>query len=576
MERRRRNFRTMAVGSAVVMVAGIALEAGGAGPAVAANPSGDLGFSVVRLAGADRYATAVQVSKRFFSAGTPVAYVATGTNFPDALAAGPAAAKLGGPVLFVGRDTVPAVTRSELVRLNAGVIKVVGGPDVVSESVRASLAGLSAGGATRLTGPDRYQTAVAVSKDAFPAGATVAYVATGADFPDALSGGAAAGVESAPMLLTGPTQLPPAVSTELRRLAPSRIMLLGDSGAVSDSVAAALGSIAPVERIAGATRYDTAVAVSKRIFGTNRPTAFLATGLNFPDALAGVSPAGRTRGPILLAGASLTSATTAELGRVSPTTAYLLGGTSVVGVSVARTAQRLMGVCWSGNRPAAGTQQVISSVPAATKQVALTFDMGGRLDPGRDIVAYLASHQVCTTFFPTGAMAQTPEGKAIMADIGRRPELFELGNHTMHHCDLVNGGGGSPTSAPCQVAMTSTFIRSELTTAESILRSESGGMPVRPYWRPPYGSYNTFVRNNAAAVGYTKTMMWNRDTIDWDTATTTAQIVSRATSPLPANGSIVLLHLGGYHTLDALPQIVQTLRDNGYIFTTVSDMIDGG
>ena len=164
MERRRWNFRTMAVGSAVVMVAGAALGAGGAGPAVAANPSGDLSFSVVRLAGADRYATAVQVSKRFFSTGTPVAYIATGTNFPDALAAGPAAAKLGGPVLFVGRDTVPAVTRSELVRLNPGVIKVVGGPDVVSESVRATLAGLSAGGATRLTGPDRYQTAVAVSK----------------------------------------------------------------------------------------------------------------------------------------------------------------------------------------------------------------------------------------------------------------------------------------------------------------------------------------------------------------------------------------------------------------------------
>jgi peptidoglycan-N-acetylglucosamine deacetylase len=575
MNRRGWMARGVMLSAAGALVTG--LVAGTLSPAQAANPSGDLAFSVVRLAGADRYATAVKISQRFFSAGTPVAYVATGENFPDALAAGPAAAKLGGPVLFATRDRLPTATHDELVRLAPGSIKVVGGPATISDAVLASLSSLSAGGASRIAGPDRFQTAVAVSQDAFPSGASVAYVATGATFPDALSGGAAAGVETAPMLLTAPTQLPVPVRTELVRLNPGRIMVVGGTGSVSDAVTADLATIAPVERVAGANRFDTAVAMSKRIFGTDRPTAFLATGLNFPDALAGVSPAGRTRGPILLTGATLTSATTTELARVSPSTAYLLGGTSSVPVSVARAAQRLMGVCWSGNRPAAGSQQVISSVAmssTATKQIALTLDMGGRLDPGRDIVAYLASHQICTTFFPTGAMAQTAEGTAIMADIGSRPELFEIGNHTMHHCDLVNGGGGSPTAAPCQVAMTSTFIRNELTQAATILRTKSGLEP-RPYWRPPYGSYNTFVRNNAAAVGYTKTMMWNRDTIDWDPDTTTSQIVSRVTSPLPPNGTIVLMHLGGYHTLDALPQIVQTLRSNGYVLTTVSDMIDG-
>jgi peptidoglycan/xylan/chitin deacetylase (PgdA/CDA1 family) len=100
-------------------------------------------------------------------------------------------------------------------------------------------------------------------------------------------------------------------------------------------------------------------------------------------------------------------------------------------------------------------------------------------------------------------------------------------------------------------------------------------MTVTPYWRPPYGSHNTFVRNAAAQVDYTKTVMWNRDTIDWDPATTTQQIVNRVTSPRPPAGTIVLAHLGGYRTLNALPQIVSILRADGYTFTTVSDLRDG-
>jgi peptidoglycan-N-acetylglucosamine deacetylase len=90
-----------------------------------------------------------------------------------------------------------------------------------------------------------------------------------------------------------------------------------------------------------------------------------------------------------------------------------------------------------------------------------------------------------------------------------------------------------------------------------------------------YESHNAFVRDNAAAVGYTKTMMWNRDSIDWDPDRTTSQIVSWVTNTLfPLDGTIVLFHLGGYRTLDALPQIVSTLRSHGYVAITVPEMLD--
>ena len=233
--------------------------------------------------------------------------------------------------------------------------------------------------------------------------------------------------------------------------------------------------------------------------------------------------------------------------------------------------------CRAGNRVSAGSQQTIVSIAGAGHAVALTFDMGGRLDPGVDILNLLIANRVCATIFPTGAMAQTSQGQAVMAIIRAHPELFEIGNHTMHHCDLVHGGLGSPTTAPCATGGTPTadFIRSELTDAAAILEQSSGQDPV-PYWRPPYGTVNDFVRSAAASVGYTKTFLWNIDTIDWkpipDGGPTASQISSKVVSQA-ADGSIVLMHLGGYETLNALGTMIPGLRHRGFLLTSLSDML---
>jgi peptidoglycan/xylan/chitin deacetylase (PgdA/CDA1 family) len=233
--------------------------------------------------------------------------------------------------------------------------------------------------------------------------------------------------------------------------------------------------------------------------------------------------------------------------------------------------------CTAGNRVAAGTQQTFTTVPNAGHAVALTLDMGGRLDPGVDILNFLIEKQVCVTLFPTGAMARTPEGQEVMAIIRDHPELFEVGNHTMHHCNLVVGGGGSPSTVPCAgVDPTADFIRSELTDAGTILEQFSGQQPV-PYWRPPFGAVNQAVRDAAASVGYTKTFMWDVDTIDWkpvsDGGPTAEQIATKVISR-SVDGSIVLMHLGGYETLDALAIMVPGLRDRGLLLTSLSDMLN--
>lgn len=191
---------------------------------------------------------------------------------------------------------------------------------------------------TRLAGADRYATAAAVSAATFPAGSAAAYVATGTSFPDALAGGPAAAIAGAPVLLTQPASLPSVTASELSRLRPQRIYVLGGPGAVSDAVVGSLRGFATsgeVIRLAGADRYATAAAVSARAFAPGAPVAYVATGANFPDALAGGTAAGRQGGPVLLVGGtSIPSATAAELGRLRPQRIVVLGGPSIVSDAV--------------------------------------------------------------------------------------------------------------------------------------------------------------------------------------------------------------------------------------------------
>ena len=233
--------------------------------------------------------------------------------------------------------------------------------------------------------------------------------------------------------------------------------------------------------------------------------------------------------------------------------------------------------CRAGNRVPAGEQQIFTTVPNAGHALALTFDMGGRLAPALDILNLLVANGVCATLFPTGAMGQTAAGQQVLALVKLHPELFEVGNHTMHHCNLVAGGGGSPAEAPCAgVTPTTEFIRAELTDAAAIIEQFAGQAPT-PYWRPPYGAVDQAVRDAAASAGYTKTFMWSIDTVDWkpiaDGGPTAEQIATKVVSNA-RDGSIVLMHLGGYETLDALAIMVPALRDRGFLLTSVSDLLN--
>ena len=314
---------------------------------VATPPTARAGGTVDRLAGADRFATAAAVSAASFSPGVPVAYVAIGGNFPDALAAGAAAVRRDGPVLLVTSSNIPAATAAELARLKPASITVVGGPGIIGDSVITALRNFATTrSVSRIYGATRYATAAQISRDAFAPGVAVAYVATGTNFPDALAGVAAAGSGGGPVLLVKPNELPGETAAELARLDPARIVVLGGTGVVSDGVAAALRPYATtgrIDRMAGANRYATAVDVSSSTFTTG-PVAFIATGANFPDALGGGPVAGSVPGPLLLVpGSSVPSDVAAELRRLGPNRIVILGGTGVVSSTVEAQLEALLG-----------------------------------------------------------------------------------------------------------------------------------------------------------------------------------------------------------------------------------------
>ena len=98
------------------------------------------GASVTRVAGADRYATAVSLSASTFAANSvSTVYVAAGSSFPDGLSTGPVAGLKGQPLLLVPSSSLPATVAAELKRLDPSSVVIVGGTTIVNETVRKQI-----------------------------------------------------------------------------------------------------------------------------------------------------------------------------------------------------------------------------------------------------------------------------------------------------------------------------------------------------------------------------------------------------------------------------------------------------
>lgn len=314
-----------------------------------------------RVAGSDRYSTAVKISENTYASADTV-IVATGENWADALCAAPLAAVYDAPLLLVRKSSVPPVVASEIARLGATHVVLVGGEAAVSSAVAAQL-----GTDDRIAGTSRYATSsliaarvrsVALERDL--GDVTSVFVATGVNFPDALGASAIAADRIMPILLVKKDVIPGGSVVS----GYSSYYVLGSTNAISSAVESQLASYGAVTRFSGSTRYDTAakvIAYARDTWGADLSTVGCASGTNFPDALAAGAALGRSGRVQVLTNPSRLSAETSTLldqNRSSIAWMTFYGGTSSLAPQVVNDVRDLLDPAYV---PVAGPLATISA-----------------------------------------------------------------------------------------------------------------------------------------------------------------------------------------------------------------------
>jgi Putative cell wall-binding domain len=168
---------------------------------------------------------------------------------------------------------------------------------------------------SRIAGETRYETSVSVSKTRFPNGASVVFLVSGEDYPDALTAAAAAGASGAALLLSQPDALRDSVAGEIRRLAPKTVVIIGGTDRISEAVYRQVAGLAPtasVSRIAGADRFQTSLMLAERYFPTSS-SAYVVTGRKYPDAIVAAALGAAKGVPVLLVDGLLSSVPTTTI-----------------------------------------------------------------------------------------------------------------------------------------------------------------------------------------------------------------------------------------------------------------------
>ncbi|MBR3052847.1 MAG: cell wall-binding repeat-containing protein, partial [Firmicutes bacterium] len=257
---------------------------------------------IERLAGPNRYQTAFEAADRLKKElGTDKfenIVIASGLDFPDALAGAYLAKVKNAPILLTNAGMAPTV--AEYVKNNmasGGTVYILGGTGAVPEVMETALEGQKV---ERLAGSNRYMTNIEILKAAGVAGEDI-LVCDGKGYADSLSASAV----GKPILLVNGNALLPDQKDYLEGIKGSisgSFYAIGGTGAVSDAVFDEIKTYASgtTDRVAGLNRYTTSVEVAKKFFPASVDRIVLAYARNYPDGLAGGPVAYSLNAPLLL------------------------------------------------------------------------------------------------------------------------------------------------------------------------------------------------------------------------------------------------------------------------------------
>ena len=203
----------------------------------------------------------------------------------------------------------------------------------------------------------------------------------------------------------------------------------------------------------------------------------------------------------------------------------------------------------------AATSQIIYQGSTSNKVVALTFDDGSDGYNIQSILNTLSANNIKATFFLTGQGAENhPQAIKNIVSAGH-----DIGNHSYNHPDFTT--------------VATTEMTNQLTRTETIITNLTG-KSTKPFFRAPFGSYNSTVLQTVGNAGYTYTFQWTIDSLDW-TGNSATDIYNRVINNI-VPGAIVLMHTGygANGTTAALPNIINQLRAMGYSFVTLSQLMN--
>ncbi|MDU1400017.1 MAG: cell wall-binding repeat-containing protein [Finegoldia magna] len=255
--------------------------------------------NVKRISGVDREQTAIEVSKKMFKDGTNKVVLANKNNYSDVLTAAPFAKANNASLLYISSNSISKEVMSEIARLKAKEITIIGGEKSVNEGLKKELEKRNFK-VDRLSGADRYKTSAQIAAKLIDGKTTTLEIASGENYADALSLNNAAEKDKAPILLVRVNAIDKSVEDVIKSSKASLINIAGGEKSVSENTKANIKKIskATVNRMGGADRYETSILLAK--YSGAKEVVVVASGENFADALVAAPFSAKQKGAILL------------------------------------------------------------------------------------------------------------------------------------------------------------------------------------------------------------------------------------------------------------------------------------